>query len=345
MRKLFVPMAVLLIASTCFVIAKDPPKPARPTPLAKPPVQQAVRTSEPDGEIVQARAAKVPTVDGVAKQVSQTLIDAYKKGDAKAFAGLFTADGEYIDDKGVVFHGRKAIEDEFAAFFRETPGTTIEMDLTATRSIAKGVIASDGATRFQKSEKSAVVAGRCHLVCVLENDNWRIASLHEDEAEAQVKQTSHHDQVSQIEWMIGDWIGEGPHSHVHFSCRWDPSGNYLLRDFSIQIGAEKAVEGSQRIGYDPTTGQLKIWIFDAAGGYSDGTIHREGDSWIQRTTGVTATGLTAATAVSFTQVDANRITTELIDRSVGGVRAGGVEKLTIVRKPPESVNRTAAAGR
>ena len=66
--------------------------------------------------------------------------------------------------------------------------------------------------------------------------------------------SSHHDQVAQLDWLVGEWIDEGPQSHVHFSCRWDESGNFPICDFSVRIAGRKAWSGTQRIGYDPLSG-------------------------------------------------------------------------------------------
>src|SRR5579872_1052219 len=56
--------------------------------------------------------ATSPDQDAV-RQTIESLIKVYKDADAKAFASHFTADGEYIDAKGITYHGQKAIEAEF----------------------------------------------------------------------------------------------------------------------------------------------------------------------------------------------------------------------------------------
>lgn len=360
MRKLSVSGFVLILAASHVALAKDPPSTGSSADPRRQ-LAQGAAAKEPEGEIVRARGAKTPPNlpavpaakqnvsdasdaapqqnSAVAKRILDQLLAAYQKTDSKTLAGLFTADGEYIDSKGIVFHGRKAIDDEFAAFFKEMPGTAIEIDLNATRSIAKGVIASDGLTRFKRTSASVPAVGACHVVFVQEGDAWLIASLHEDDV-TESKSASHHDQVSQLEWLIGDWIGEGSHSHVHFTCRWDGSKNYILRDFSVQIAGEKAVSGTQFIGYDPVAGHLKTWIFDSAGGFSDGYFHHDRDAWVVRTSGVTSDGHIASQTALIKPIDKNRMTLETTDRVIGGVRVADPEKVTIVRKPPESRDRT-----
>ena len=215
----------------------------------------------------------------------------------------------------------------------------MEIEIVSARAIARNLIASECTTRFRSSEDATVIPGKCRLVCAREGDLWLVASLHESDDASEA--SSHHAQVSQLEWLVGDWIGEGRNSHVHFSCRWDESGNYLLRDFTVEVAEAKPLSGTQRIGYDPITQRLKIWVFDSAGGFSEGYFNRDGDTWVLRTSGVTFDGHVASTTNVYTQVDKFRMTSETTDRFVSGERIPDAEKLTIVRKPFRSLDSAA----
>ena len=190
--------------------------------------------------------------------------------------------------------------------FAAHQGATIQLHFDAPRLIAPGVAAADGQTRFTHVAGEKPVVGRCSIVCAKEGEAWLIASLREiDEA---VQHSTHHEQVGQLEWLVGEWISEGSVCHVHFSCRWDETGNYLLRDFSVHLAGEKTSSGTQRIGYDPLTEHLKTWVFDSSGGYSDGYLHRDGDRWIVHLTGVTSDGRMASGRGTFSRgIDDHRM--------------------------------------
>jgi uncharacterized protein (TIGR02246 family) len=271
------------------------------------------------------------------KTLSDQLVAAYKRGNAKAFAALFTVDGEYIDASEVVFHGRKAITDEFTIFFRETTGSSMKIDVKSIRSIGRNLIAAECVTQFREAEAATPSPGKCRMVCVREGEGWQIASLQEFDDD-DVPATSHHEHVRQLEWMIGEWIGEGGNSHVHFSCRWDENGQYLLRDFSIESANSKPLKGTQRIGFDPLTQRLRMWVFDSAGGFSEGSFFRDGDAWILKTSGVTAEGQSATATDKFTRVDEHRMSSETTDHFISGQRVKESESLTIVRKPPHTLD-------
>src|SRR5262245_19091187 len=65
---------------------------------------------------------------------------AFDKGDAKGIAALFAPDAEMVEKDGDVFHGRDAIEKEFAAFFKVFPGAKLTLDLAAVRRVAPNVL-------------------------------------------------------------------------------------------------------------------------------------------------------------------------------------------------------------
>jgi uncharacterized protein (TIGR02246 family) len=326
--------AALLAAAACFVAAQEKPKAAPKAAPANPPAAKtpAAKTPATKAQAAPAAAPKRSPDEVAMGETSQTLVKAYNQRDAKAFSAAFTADGEYIDETGTVFHGRPAIETEFARFFQANPTTSIQVQLTSTRGVAPGILAADGSTQFTRAKGEPPVAGHCSLICAKDGNKWLVASLRETEVKGAA--ASHHDQLQQLEWMVGEWIDEGSQSHVHFSCRWDDAGNYLLRDFEVHSAGGKTITGTQRIGFDSLNGHLKSWAFDSAGGYAEGYWQRDGDNWILNSSGVTADGRMASGSSIFTRVDQNRISFHSVDRVVGGQRIPDVVEVIIVRKPP-----------
>jgi len=326
--------SLLLAACTCLVMAQEKPKapkaaPAKPA--AKPDANREAKAAAAAQPTTPAAPKRSPDEEAVEK-TAQALAKAFNQRDAKAFAAAFTADGEYIDEAGAVYHGRSAIEEEFAAFLKANPDTTIQVQLESTRAVAPGIIAADGTTQFTRSKDHSAVSGRSSLMCMKEGNKWLVASLRETPAPA--AHPTHHEQLQQLEWMIGEWIDEGAQSHVHFSCRWDESGNFLHRNFEVHTAGGKTITGTQRIGFDALNGLLKSWAFDSAGGYSEGYWQRDGESWILNSSGVTADGRLASGSSVFTRKDKNRMSFHSVDRVVGGERIPDVVEVIIVRKPP-----------
>src|SRR5262249_51378556 len=126
-----------------------------------------------------------------AAQAAAGLVKAYDEHNGKAFAAAFTTDGEYVDENGNIFHGRKAIEDEFAALLKANPETSIELALVSLRTIAPGVMAADARTHLTRKKGEPSVAGRCSMICTKDGNKWLVASLREVAEDEQ--HSSHHE--------------------------------------------------------------------------------------------------------------------------------------------------------
>ena len=93
--------------------------------------------------------------------------------------------------------------------------------------------------------------------------------------------------------MAGRRLGRGDRgcrgAHVR---RLGRPQNFLLRSFDVRVKGKPALTGTQRIGWDPLTKQIKSWVFDSTGGYGEGLWMRQGDQWVIKATGVRPSGRT-----------------------------------------------------
>src|SRR4029079_2728313 len=169
MKRILGPAAVIgSVLAVCFAIAADRSRPAARGRIelaqkdttkkesAKKETAAPGKTSPaakaPPGKSVSAVPPKRSPDEEAVLQAAAAVAKAYTAHDAKGVAAAFTADGEYLDEKGAVFHGRQAIEAEFASFLKDNPETSIEVRVASTRAIAPGVIAADGASSLIRSK-------------------------------------------------------------------------------------------------------------------------------------------------------------------------------------------------
>jgi uncharacterized protein (TIGR02246 family) len=286
----------------------------------------------------QAPAAEPATVERSAdeeaiRQADDAFVKAYEQGDAKSIAALFTVDAEYVDESGNVFQGREAIEQSLTEFFTENPNCKLEMNIDTIRFIGPGIAVEDGSTTVTRSESAASIDSHYTTIYVQTDGKWLAASVRD---RAPKDRREHRIQLQQLDWLLGDWVDEGDDSIVKFSCETVDNGNFLLRKFTILIAGQEAMSGTQRIGWDPTTGKLRAWIFDSEGGYGDGLWHRDGggENWILKTMGVTADGQTASSTSIYTFVNEHTMTWQSVDQEIAGVRQPDSEVFTIVRQAP-----------
>lgn len=211
---------------------------------------------------------------------------AVAKGDAKKAAEYWTADGSYVDEDGRAYTGQGV---EVGQAAESTSGTSSKIRfLTADVAIEDGTSAAPGDEPGESPTR-----GQYHAVWVKQSGRWRLAALYE-----QPIATAPEAHLREFDWMVGTWIGNAGGARWEVTVRWNATGTYLLRDTKAIENGKSIVIGSQRIGWDPLTNQLKSWSFDADGGHSEATWSKQGDSWVGQSTGVLADGrVTSATTV------------------------------------------------
>ncbi len=266
------------------------------------------------------------------RQSVTTYVKAFSQGDAKGVAAHFTPDAEYVNDEGRVVHGREAIEKAVASSFAATPGAKLEATVESIRFIGPGAAVDDGTAAVTPPGGAAPERSRYTAVHLKTDGKWLIASLRDL---APVGERQHAEKIKDLAWLAGDWVDEGPDSVMLFSCRPSDNGKYMLREFTIKVAGHDAMNGSQRIGWDPQTHRLRTWTFDSEGGFSDGVWHRDDVSWVLKSNGVTADGEPSSATSIFTYINPHTMTWQAIDVVIGGVAVPDTGVVQVVRKPPQ----------
>lgn len=263
---------------------------------------------------------------------AQTFVDAYTKRDASAIGNMFTADAEFLDEFGEMTQGRDAIVALFENVFESSLNATIdEIAIERIRKITDRVVMEEGTVFSTESPGKAQLQSRYVALHTLEKDGkWRINSLKNMPASAAKRK----EQLEQLNWMIGDWVNENDDSVVHTNCDWSADGNFLLRRFTVQTRDGKAMNGIQRIGWDPARKKLRSWTFDSQGGFFTGLWTRHGQRWLLNSTGVTADGETVTATSIYTIHDAEMVTWEYQNLIVAGDVRENMEPVRMVKRPP-----------
>jgi hypothetical protein len=95
------------------------------------------------------------------------------------------------------------------------------------------------------------------------------------------------------------------------------------------------MSGSQRIGWDPRLKQVRSWVFDSDGGFSEGFWSRDGERWVIKTTGVLKDGRAASATNILTRVNKDTIKWTSVDRTFGADVLPDGEEINLVREPPK----------
>jgi uncharacterized protein (TIGR02246 family) len=224
--------------------------------------------------------------DTAIRATADAFVKAFNRADAKAVSALWTEKGTMADDRGEVFKGRKAIEDEYAAFFKEQPGAKMEVAIQSIEFATPAAAVEDGVARVLSKDGAPPVASRYTAVHVLEDGKWLMASVRESRIEI----PSNYPRLQELGWLVGNWQAKSEGATVHTSIRWIANRSFLHREYTVQQDAVTTSSGLQIIGWDPQSGQVRSWSFDSAGGHGMGYWTATPDGWRIDSTGMLADG-------------------------------------------------------
>jgi uncharacterized protein (TIGR02246 family) len=280
------------------------------------------------------------------RAVAAAFVRAYNAADTRALSELFTEDAEVINEDGQVTRGREAITGLFAWTFEEFPGERIEIDEQSIRFLGPEVAEEEGRTRIlpstaprelatERTNRPVVWSGVPHtsrytVLYVRQNGRWLQSSVHEFADMA----VTPHQRLEPLGWLLGEWVDEGSAAVVHSNTRWSDDGNFLLREFTIQIAGKGALRGTQRIGWDRQTQQITSWMFDSEGGHGVGLWAHDGDRWVIKVSDVLHDGRTATATEIYSVVNPHTVRWKSVDRTLGEHVEPDTPEFMMVRRPP-----------
>jgi uncharacterized protein (TIGR02246 family) len=257
----------------------------------------------------------------------------YNAHDPKGLAALFSPKAEMIDENDRVVKGREKIEESFANVFKNFPDASMEVDVTSIRVLTPMLAIEEGTARskdFKEDPEDATVYVAIHVKI---DGTWQLACVRDWNAPSAA--LSPHDHLERdLSWLVGEWIDESPDSVVHTACRWHDNGNFLMQEFKVNVAGQIAMSGTVRIGWNAVTKQFQSWIFDSHGGHSTGFWVREGDRWIVKMQGATASGETGSSTNYYRPIDADTIAWGSIDRVIDGESIEDINEIIVKRRPP-----------
>lgn len=272
-------------------------------------------------------AALQRAIEATAEKYTQ----AYAQRDARAIGALFTAEAEYVDADGVIFHGREAIVAECEAGFAARPPGKIEIEILSIRPVTSNVVVEDGVSTFRAEGSDAQSQARYTATHVQQTDGgWLLASVRELSS----AELSPHDRLLSLAWLIGKWQQDSDGSIVKTHWDWSPDGNFLISEFTTRTPEGSHLSGTHRIGWDAERKQFRSWLFSASGGAADGWwIPGEDGTWSVDVTGVDETGHRMSATITYIRDGADAMAISMSRRVLGGEPLPGYAS-RVVREPP-----------
>jgi uncharacterized protein (TIGR02246 family) len=288
----------------------------------------ALLLAVPQGQAA-AREAALSRLDEAVVRESEVTIKAFNAGDATALAGMFIEAGELVDEAGTVHTGKAAITELFSGFFSRFPQATLEMLVDSTRPVGDTLAVEEGQRRITTADGETAQV-RYVAVRSKQGDRWPIASYREF---ADDPLPTPREVLQGAAWIVGDWVDESPEGRTEISYRWSDDGNFLLGDYTMSAAGAGESKSSQRIGWDPISGQVRSWTFDDDGGFTEGRWVRTDEGWVVTAESTMPDGATGSATLLISVKDADHFVVRGTERFIGDVEEPDFE-LTIARKPP-----------
>ncbi|QEH38520.1 SnoaL-like domain protein [Aquisphaera giovannonii] len=279
------------------------------------------------------RAADREAIQGLVA----SFVKAFDAGDARAIGAMFTPGARLTTMDGQVVEGRESIERRFAASFEESPGQKIEIKTESLRFLDADAAIEEGTAAVSSPDGSGEPAAgttRYTVAYVKRDGRWLQDSLHDQPIPRVAAEPTAADRLKELEWLVGEWIDESDDAEVRTTCTWAENRSFLIRAFRVKVAGKEVMTGTQRIGWDPRDKQFRSWVFDSAGGFSEGRWSREGDRWLIKSTGTLKDGRTASATNIVTRVGKNTMKWTSTDRTLGEEIMPDEEEVTLVRIPP-----------
>jgi uncharacterized protein (TIGR02246 family) len=275
------------------------------------PVAVMVAGGQPKSPAKAAEAEGDTDADRTAiRQSAREFNEAFAKGDAKAIAAFWTANGEYQDESGLELRGRDAIEKAFAELFKNQKPGKVEVDIHSIRFPSRDTAIEEGFLRHTPDGPGLPSSSVYRAVHVREDGKWKIAASHEWGAGQ--------DRLGDLAFLIGKWEGGPKGQAMSLSFEKDGDNPFILGKFSRKSDGKVVAGGTIKIGLDAQRGQIRSWHFDNDGGNGQCLWLRDGNRWVLDAVGATTDGTDTAAVNLLSRLSADEIVWRSIDRAVGG---------------------------
>lgn len=267
-----------------------------------------------------------PDQQAIANQAN-AFIAAYNAGDAKSLAAMFAEDAEWVDDEGHVVSGREAIAGHFKDVLLEAKGRTLDIDVESLRPLTPDVMLEKGTTTVTEASGRNAVSSYT-AVHVKKGDGWLISQFTETGSPLAGSAAR---QLSELDWLVGTWKDNEEGLDVTSTIERALNDNYLTWTYTVTGADGNESSGTEVIGWDPSVGKIRSWVFDSDGSFSEKVWTQDGRRWLLQTRTVLPDGGQGSEEQTLTVVDKDSFTWSSASRQVDGEALPNIGAVSIVR--------------
>ncbi len=262
------------------------------------------------------------------RQTATAFEAAYNSRDAASIAALWTVDGEYVDDGGQSFKGRKAIQDEYEKMFADSKDERIRILIDSLTMDSENAATEKGRAILEPALSGAPAYGSYTAVHSKVNGKWLMSKV----VDTRVELPSSYSNIADLEWLIGTWEAEHYGSKTVSVCSWVANKSFVQRAYTTTRPDLTISTGVQMIGFNPQGGHLQSWNFSPDGGYAVGAWWPRENGWRADMTGTTVDGQSSTATVLLTRLDDNAYAWQSTNRSLNGKSLGDTDEIVLKRQ-------------
>lgn len=256
--------------------------------------------------------------------------DAWNARDMKSMAACWSLDGELVDPSGQKLPVAEVLGQR-ASLFTHDKTSTLAVKVASIRLLTPNVAVVDGVTEFADASPEANPGDSFSALYIRRDGEWLLARVHELDAGTAVE-----NHLQELEWLIGTWHGESEESTVRSTVTWSENKKFMIRKFEVVENDQVILTGTQRVGWDPLTGQLKSWYFDSDGSIGEGEWEKQDEHWIIDVKGMLQDGTTVSATNVYTRIDDDSYLRHSLRTRVGNQTVPDREVRVVRSKKPKS---------
>jgi uncharacterized protein (TIGR02246 family) len=280
--------------------------------------------------------------EAAVKKLIGDYVSAFNSENFEAVAGFWSESGVHVDrETGERTEGREAVKADIAEAFQQYPGIRIAGNVGSVRLIRPDVASVDGEVTVSVPGQDPTQS-TFSAILTSTDGKWLIDSIEESPV---VPPATSADALRDLEWTIGRWVDDGGDTRVETDIRWSPNQAFLIRSFVVTTADGEVREGTQVVGFDPRSVEIRSWTFQSDGGFGDATWSRSGDDWLVKSSQTLPDGRAASGTFVYSRVSDDEMTVRLIGHEIEGEPQPSGEAITIKRvvEEVEEVKDVAAA--
>src|SRR5262245_3348282 len=168
--------------------------------------------------------------EAAVRQAGKDYRAAIERGDNKAIADFWTADGTYTDQTGRTAKVRDLVIKEDGS--KASTAWRSSSTKATVRLVTDSVAIEEGEFTAPAVDGGPQGQGRCTAPRVRDGGRWKLDTVRE----AQLDLVANADQLDSLSIFVGDWSGEVNKISIRVSAKWDSNKKFLRREITLASG-------------------------------------------------------------------------------------------------------------